>query len=84
MSIYTIGLWQQPIIVLTSSLIDQMEAGDLQFFIGREIGHIAAGHIWLRTLLKPLGADVPVIGKLLNSVVFGDWINRTEFTADRA
>jgi hypothetical protein len=34
--------------------------------------------------LKPLGADVPVIGKLLNSVVFGDWINRTEFTADRA
>jgi hypothetical protein len=25
-----------------------------------------------------------VIGKLLNSVVFGDWINRTEFTSDRA
>jgi hypothetical protein len=84
MSIYTIGLWQQPIIVLTSSLVDQMEPDNLQFFIGREIGHIAAGHIWLRTLLKPLGADVPVFGKLLNSVVFGDWINRTEFTADRA
>ncbi len=84
MSIYTIGLWQQPIIVLTSSLVDQMGPDNLQFFIGREIGHIAAGHIWLRTLLKPLGADVPVFGKLLNSVVFGDWINRTEFTADRA
>lgn len=84
MNIYTIGLWQQPIIVLTSSLFDQMEPGNLQFFIGREIGHVAAGHIWLRTLLKPLGADVPVFGKLLNSVVFGDWINRTEFTADRA
>jgi Zn-dependent protease with chaperone function len=84
MNIYTIGLWQQPIIVLTSSLIDQMEPDNLQFFIGRELGHVAAGHIWLRTLLKPLGADVPVIGKLLNSVVFGDWINRTEFTADRA
>ncbi|HKQ78833.1 MAG TPA: FHA domain-containing protein [Blastocatellia bacterium] len=84
MNIYTVGLWQQPIIVLTSSLVDQMEPDNLQFFIGREIGHIAAGHIWLRTLLKPLGADVPVFGKLLNSVVFGDWINRTEFTADRA
>ncbi|MGH9936898.1 MAG: FHA domain-containing protein, partial [Blastocatellia bacterium] len=82
--IYTIGLWQQPFIVLTSSLVDQMKSDNLQFFIGREIGHVAAGHIWLRTLLKPLGADVPVIGKLLNSVVFGDWINRTEFTADRA
>src|SRR5215470_11640123 len=84
MNIYTVGLWQQPIIVLTSSLVDQMEPDNLQFFIGREIGHVAAGHIWLRTLLKPLGADVPVFGKLLNSVVFGDWINRTEFTADRA
>ncbi len=84
MNIYTVGLWQQPIIVLTSSLVDQMGPDNLQFFIGREIGHVAAGHIWLRTLLKPLGADVPVFGKLLNSVVFGDWINRTEFTADRA
>jgi Zn-dependent protease with chaperone function len=84
MNIYTVGLRQKPIIVLTSSLVDQMEPGNLQFFIGREIGHVAAGHIWLRTLLKPVGADVPVIGKLLNSVVFGDWINRTEFTADRA
>ncbi len=84
MNIYTTGLWQQPIIVLTSSLVDQMEPDNLQFFIGREIGHIAAGHIWLRTLLKPLGADVPVVGRLLNSVIFGDWINRTEFTADRA
>ncbi|MGE0886098.1 MAG: FHA domain-containing protein [Blastocatellales bacterium] len=84
MNIYTLGLWQRPIIVLTSSLVDQMESDNLQFFIGREIGHIQAGHAWLRTLLKPLGADVPVIGKLLNSVIFGDWINRAELTADRA
>jgi Zn-dependent protease with chaperone function len=84
MNIYTLGLWRHPIIVLTSSLVDQMEPDNLEFFIGREIGHIQAGHMWLRALLKPLGADVPVIGKLLNSVVFGDWINRTEFTADRA
>src|SRR4030095_5705266 len=57
---------------------------NLQFFIGRELGHIKAGHTWLRTLLKPLGADVPGIGQLLHSVIFGDWINRTEYTADRA
>jgi hypothetical protein len=84
MSIYTLGLWQQPLIVLTSSLVDQMPPDALQFFIGREIGHVQAGHTWLRTLLKPLGADIPVIGKLFNSVIFGDWMNRTEFTADRA
>ncbi len=84
MNIYTLGLWQRPIIVVTSSLVDQMDLDNLQFFIGREIGHVEAGHTSLRTLLKPVGSEVPVIGKLLNSVVFGDWINRTEYTADRA
>ena len=84
MNIYTLGLWQSPLIVLTSSLVDQMPLDALQFFIGREIGHVQAGHTWLRTLLKPLGADIPIIGKLFNSVIFGDWMNRTEFTADRA
>ena len=84
MNIYTLGFWRQPIIVVTSSLVDQMDLDNLQFFIGREIGHAQAGHTLLRTFLKPLGTEVPVIGKLLNSVVFGDWINRTEFTADRA
>jgi len=84
MNIYTLGLWQKPIVVLTSSLVDQMDPGNLEFFIGREVGHIQAGHTWLRTLLRPLGADVPVIGRLLNSVIFGDWINRGELTADRA
>ncbi len=83
-NIYTLGLSSQPLIVITSSMIDQMSNESLQFFIGREIGHIRAGHAWLRTLLRPLGSGIPVIGKLLDSVVFGDWMNRTEFTADRA
>ena len=83
-NIYTLGFWGNPLIVITSSMIDQMEPQNLQFFIGREIGHIQAGHTWLRALLKPLGSDVPVIGRLLNSVIFGDWVNRAELTADRA
>ena len=83
-NIYALGLSGQPLIVITSSMIDQMSSESLQFFIGREIGHIRAGHAWLRTLLRPLGANIPVIGKLLDSVIFGDWMNRTEFTADRA
>jgi hypothetical protein len=84
MNIYTLGFWRHPLIVLTSSLVDQMEPDNLQFFIGREIGHIRASHTWLRTLLKPLGAEVPVVGRLLNSVIFGDWMNCAEKTADRA
>lgn len=83
-NIYTLGLWGQPLIVITSAMIDQMTLESLQFFIGREIGHIRAGHTWLRTLLRPLGTGIPIIGKLLDSVIFGDWMNRTELTADRA
>jgi Zn-dependent protease with chaperone function len=83
-NIYTLGLWGRPLIVITSAMVDQMTLESLQFFIGREIGHIRAGHTWLRTLLRPLGTGVPVIGRLLDSVVFGDWMNRTEMTADRA
>lgn len=83
-NIYTLGLLGQPLIVITSAMIDQMSLESLQFFIGRELGHIRAGHTWLRTLLRPLGTGVPVIGKLLDSVIFGDWMNRTEYTADRA
>ncbi|HEX4946460.1 MAG TPA: FHA domain-containing protein [Blastocatellia bacterium] len=83
-NIYTLGLLGQPLIVITSAMIDQMSNESLQFFIGREIGHIRARHTWLRTLLRPLGSGIPVIGKLLDSVVFGDWMNRTELTADRA
>jgi Zn-dependent protease with chaperone function len=82
--IYTLGFLSQPLIVITSSMVDQMPKDNLQFFIGREVGHIQAGHTWLRTLLKPVGSEVPLVGKLLNSVIFGDWVNRAEFTADRA
>jgi hypothetical protein len=83
-NIYTLGLWSRPLIVVTSAMVDQMTLDSLHFFIGREIGHIRAGHTWLRTLLRPLGTGIPVIGRLLDSVVFGDWMNRTEMTADRA
>ncbi|HZS05782.1 MAG TPA: FHA domain-containing protein [Blastocatellia bacterium] len=82
--IYPLGFLRRTLIVITSSMVDQMPKDNLQFFIGREIGHIQAGHTWLRTMLKPVGSEVPVIGKLLNSVIFGDWINRAEYTADRA
>lgn len=83
-NIYTLGIWKRRLIVIHSAMVDQMSPTNLQFFIGREIGHIQAGHASLRNLLRPVGSEIPVIGKLLNSVLFGDWINRSEFTADRA
>ena len=83
MNVYPLGLWSKPLIVITSSMVDHLEMEDLQFFIARELSHIQAGHTWLRVLLKPLGSSVAIIGKLLNTMIFGDWINRSELTADR-
>jgi len=83
MNVYPLGLWSKPLIVITSSMVDHLEKEDLQFFIARELSHIHAGHTWLRVLLKPVGSDVAVIGKLLNTMIFGDWVNRSELTADR-
>lgn len=83
-NLYTLGIWRRRLIVIHSAMVDQMSPANLQFFIGREIGHIQTGHTSLRALLRPVGSEIPVIGKLLNSVLFGDWINRSEFTADRA
>jgi hypothetical protein len=83
MRVYPLGLWSKPLIVITSSMVDHLEKEDLRFFIARELSHIQAGHTWLRVLLKPLGSNVAIIGKLLNTLIFGDWINRSELTADR-
>lgn len=83
MNIYPLGLWRKPLIVITSSMVDQLSTEDLRFYIARELTHIQAGHTWLRVILKPLGSDVAIIGKLLNSMIFGDWVNRSELTADR-
>lgn len=83
MNIYPLGLWSKPLIVITSSMVDQLDSDDLRFFIAREFSHILVGHTWLRVILKPLGSDVAIIGKLLNNMIFGDWINRSELTADR-
>jgi hypothetical protein len=84
MNIYPLGLRGKPLIVVTSAMIDQLDNESLHFLIARELSHIQAGHTWLRVLLKPLGSDVAVIGKLFNSVIFGDWVNRSQLTADRA
>ena len=83
-NIYTLGVFGRKIFVLHSAMADAMTPENLQFFIGREIGHTQAGHAFLRALLKPVGSDAPLVGKFLNSVIFGDWWKRAEGTADRA
>ncbi len=46
--------------------------------VGRELGHVAAGHTRLTSLLSVNGRENAII-----SLIFGAWLRRTEHTADR-
>ena len=64
--------------MLSSQYIDHLRPGELAFLIGRELGHIAAGHSRITSLLSTSGRENPVI-----ALVFGAWLRRMEYTADR-
>ncbi len=82
---YTFGLDDPKVVVLYSALLDVMDADELRFIIGHEMGHIALGHTRLNSLVGGL-AGIPS-GSLASAVLVTVflWWNRTcEFSADRA
>lgn len=74
---FTIGITRCTV-VLTSSLVEQFSNDELSFVIGHELGHFAAGHTTLSTLINPLGT-----GNIFANFIFGFWQRKTELTADR-
>jgi Zn-dependent protease with chaperone function len=82
---YTFGLDDPKGVVLYSALLDVMDADELRFIIGHEMGHIALGHTRLNSLVGGL-AGIPS-GSLASAVLVTVflWWNRTcEYSADRA
>ena len=55
------------------------QTGRVAFLVARELAHIAAGHTRLSSLLSASGRENFAIG-----LIFGSWLRRTEYTADRA
>ncbi len=81
----------RPFIVLNSSLIEIMDAGQVSFVLGHEVAHIMSEHALYRTLLfllldfaRPL---VPVLGAAATlpiTLALLEWHRKAEISCDRA
>ncbi len=65
-------------LVLSSHWIELFRDDELAFMIGRELGHIAAGHTRFHSLLSVSGNENPLI-----SLIFGAWLRRCAMTCDK-
>jgi Zn-dependent protease with chaperone function len=81
---------QNPYIVLTSRLVEVLDADELQAVIGHEVGHILSSHVVYHTALQILlNLSLPVLspGALpLTAVRLAllEWFRAAELTCDRA
>ncbi|MEM6994712.1 MAG: M48 family metallopeptidase [Myxococcota bacterium] len=84
----------RPFIVLTSGLVDMLDAEERFFVIGHELGHIKFGHVLytvlaenLKTVIEIIGRATLGIGTLLGTglaLPLLDWYRKAELSADRA
>lgn len=82
---YTFGLDDPKVVVLYSSLLDVMDADELRFIIGHEMGHIALGHTRLNSLVGGLaGIPSSSLASAVLVTVFLWWNRTCELSADRA
>ena len=82
---YTFGLSSPKVVVLYSALFKSMDADELLFIIGHELGHVALGHTWLNSLVGGMaGIPSPWAAAAVMSLAFLWWNRACEFSADRA
>jgi Zn-dependent protease with chaperone function len=82
---YTFGISNPKALVLYSPLLKVMNASELQFIIGHEMGHVALGHTWLNTIIGGMaGIPAPFGAAVLLYATFRWWNRMCEFSADRA
>jgi len=82
---YTFGMDKPNAIVLYSSLFHLMDADELRFIVGHEMGHVALGHTWLHSLVGGLAGVPSSLGAaVIVSLAFRSWNRACEYSADRA
>jgi Zn-dependent protease with chaperone function len=82
----------KPFIVLNSAIVELMDAEELRFVIGHELGHVLSGHAVYNTMLRNLILLVqrlalfPLAWFGLRAVVWGleEWHRKAEMSSDRA
>jgi Zn-dependent protease with chaperone function len=82
---YTFGLESPKVIVIYSALLKIMDADELRFVIGHELGHIALEHTYLNSLVGGMaGIPSPSAASALLAMAFLSWNRTCEHSADRA
>ena len=76
--VVALGFGEPYSLVISSHWLEHFDPDELKFMIGRELGNIAAGHTRITSLLSVNGRENAII-----SIIFGAWLRRTEYTADR-
>jgi hypothetical protein len=76
--VVALGFGEPYSLVLSSHWIEAFEDDELAFMVGRELGHIAAGHTRYLSLLSVNGNENALI-----SLIFGAWLRRCTFTCDK-
>ena len=73
-----IGFGEPYSLVLSSEYLEELREDELSFVIGRQLGHIAAGHVRYQSLLSVNGNENALV-----SLIFGPWLRRCELTCDK-
>jgi Zn-dependent protease with chaperone function len=82
---YTFGLSDPKVVVLYAPMLQVMDADELRFVVGHELGHVRLGHTWLNTLLGGMaGIPSPFSAALLLAFTFRWWNRACELSSDRA
>ena len=82
----------KPIIVVSTGMLDLVDAEGLQFIIGHEVGHVLSGHAVYRTMLISLVnlaaamEWLPIGAWSIRAIVLGlnEWFRKSELSCDRA
>ena len=82
---YTFGLSSPKTVVLYAPLLQMMDADELRFIVGHELGHVRLGHTWMNSLLGGMaGIPSPFGAAVLLHFAFRWWNRACEYSADRA
>jgi Zn-dependent protease with chaperone function len=81
---YTFGLVSPKAVVLHSALLEVMDADELRFILGHELGHVRLGHTWLNSLVRGASDVSASIASIVLTMAFLWWSRACEHSADRA
>jgi Zn-dependent protease with chaperone function len=82
---YTFGLSSPKVVVLHAALLQVMDADELRFVLGHELGHVRLGHTWLNSLVGGMaGIPSPFVASAILTAAFLWWNRACEYSADRA